>query len=314
MRGKRGAWLRYFIIFITVAVLSLGPAACTTQPGVKVNLESTSSVYVAVEELPAEEGLFYFGFDRCLEPKEEVKMYVSFLRYLEKATGYRFRLRITPRNSSIVDELGTGKVDFAALGSLSYLQAHEKYGVAWVAKGLNHKGHASYRALIVTRPGSPIRSLKDLRGRTFAFGAVNSTQGHLIPRIMLAEAGLELRDLRGFGYLGSHADVANAVISGQYDAGGIQDTLGTSLADRGLVKVVAISREFPGSGIAVRPGVAPEVLESVKRALLEFDPTGQHRQNLYAWDQTEMPRGFQEEQGEDYHVIAQWARRIGLLD
>src|SRR5947207_14173579 len=34
-------------------------------------------------------------------------------------------------------------------------------------------------ALPISRPGSGIKSLRDLKGKTFAFGSVSSTSGHL---------------------------------------------------------------------------------------------------------------------------------------
>ena len=37
--------------------------------------------------------------------------------------------------------------------------------------------------------------VEQLRGRRFAFGSVSSTQGHLIPRIVMLEHGIRLADL-----------------------------------------------------------------------------------------------------------------------
>ncbi|HID61375.1 MAG TPA: phosphate/phosphite/phosphonate ABC transporter substrate-binding protein, partial [Anaerolineae bacterium] len=95
--------------------------------------------------------------------------------------------------------------------------------VCWCGE-LNAGGQGEYQAIIFTRTDSPVQSIEDIRGRSFAFGSRTSTQGHLIPRLMLAEAGIELADLKAFEYIGSHADCANAVISGRYEAGGMQDT------------------------------------------------------------------------------------------
>ena len=42
--------------------------------------------------------------------------------------------------------------------------------------------------------------IKELRGKCFAFGSEMSTQGHLIPRSMLEEAGITLNDLGKYIY------------------------------------------------------------------------------------------------------------------
>ena len=240
-------------------------------------------------------------------------MYVPLLAYLERTTQYRFKLHPTANDGNVVDDLANGTIQFAIVGTLSYLQAHTRYGVMPLVRGLNADGQGVYRAAIITRPTSPIKSLADLRGKTFAFGASNSTQGHLIPRILLEQSGIRLSDLAAYEYAGSHAEVANAVISGRFDAGGMQDTLAQSLANRGLVRILALSTDYPSSGIVVAPGVDPIIVDAVRRALLSFDPTGKDAAQLYHWDRTEMPRGFSGAQDSDYAGLQIWAERFGLL-
>jgi len=297
-------------------VLLLVLAGCVSQEqALPVHL----SHLVAESELtrPAptqEEQIITFGFDRRLEPKEDVKMYVSFLRYLERETGYRFKLHVSSRDGGVVRDLGIGVVQFAAIGTLSYLQARQRYGVRMLVRGLNAEGKGEYQAIIFTRPDSDIQSIEDIRGRSFAFGARTSTQGHLLPRLMLAEVGIELADLKAFEYTGSHADCANAVISGRYEVGGMQDTLARSLAERGLIRIIAVSRYYPSSGIAVNPNVDPQIVNVVKEALLTFDPLGEDAAGLYHWERSEMPNGFISANDADYVELQRWAERFGLLD
>ena len=131
---------------------------------------------------------------------------------------------------------------------------------------------------------------------------------------MLAEAGIELADLKAFEYIGSHADCANAVISGRYEAGGMQDTLARSLAGRGLIRIVAVSRYYPSSGIAVNSNVDPQIVTVVKEALLAFDPLGKDAAGLYHWERSEMPNGFTGTLDTDYTEMRPGAERFGLLD
>jgi len=300
------------IVLLFLFLVTIGSRSCSEKP---ISVRLNQRVENPSLPLPAqEEGVFYFGFDRRLEPREDVKMYLPFLRYLERATGYRFALHITPKNGSIVEELGQGKVHFAAIGTLSYLEAHDRYGVRVLVKGLTEEKKGTYRGMIITRPDSPLHSLQDLKGKTFAFGARNSTQGHLIPRILLFEAGIRLSDLAAFEYTGSHFETANAVISGRCDAGGIQDTLARELAKKGLVRILATSPCFPSSTISVSPQVDPQVIEKVTQALLAFDPLGKDKEGLYHWDLSEMPAGFTTATDEDYAEARHWALQLGLLE
>jgi len=309
MWNNRTRLLIGLVLLLLIASLS----ACATESSIRVDLARAATADDLARLLPEGNGTLSVGFDRRLEPKEDVKMYVPLLNYLERATGYRFKLRPTLKDGNVVDDLGRGTIQFAIVGTLSYLQAHNRYGAQSLVRGLNADGQGVYRAAIITRPTSPIKSLADLRGKTFAFGASNSTQGHLIPRILLEQAGIHLSDQATYEYTGSHAEVANAVISGRFDAGGMQDTLAQSLANRGLVRILALSADYPSSGIAVAPGVDPIIVDAVRRALLTFDPTGTDATQLYHWERTEMPRGFIGAQDSDYVGLQIWAERFGLL-
>lgn len=58
------------------------------------------------------------------------------------------------------------------------------------------KGVAEYWSHILVPSESPIHSLDDLRGRVIAFEDPDSTSGHLLPRAMLRERGLEIENLK----------------------------------------------------------------------------------------------------------------------
>lgn len=308
---SRADFSKLTVIALTLLWILTGCNTGNEEKWVDLNDVRPAETLVRPATFPADD--LIFGFDRRLEIKEDVKMYLSFLRYLEGKTGYRFRLHITPKGGSIVDDLGKGIVDFAAIGTGSYLEAREKYGVQMLVRGLNAEGQSEYRSLIITRTDSQVHSLADLKGRSMAFGPPTSTQGHLIPRIMLAEVGIELKDLKAYDHTHSHAETANAVMSGRFDAGGIQDTLGQALAAKGLVRVIAVSRYYPSSGIAVNKDVPQDIKERVRQALLDFDPQGRDKPVLYRWDQTEMPLGFTTVRESDYEELTLWARRFGLL-
>ena len=147
-----------------------------------------------VSDVHNADSILYFGFDLRASPQEDARQYLPFMDYLNTTTGYEFQLRFTPKSSSLIEELGNGRLHFAAIGADSYIKAREKYGVVSVVRGLNLQGKAEYRSKIVVRPDSLIQTLGDLKGTRFAFGSINSTQGHLIPRIVMEKHGLKLTD------------------------------------------------------------------------------------------------------------------------
>lgn len=303
---------RLILLFLFMVLLtSCGQAESTLNVSLEENLIQGE---VHWPEISSKQDAYVFGFDRRLEPKEDVKIYASLLKYLEQSTGYEFILEVTPKDGSLVDEIGDGEVDFAVVGTLTYLQAHELYKASMLVRGINSQGENVYRAAIVTRPDTNIKSIFDLRDSSFVFGASTSTQGYLIPRRMLEESGIELTDLRNYDFTSSHAETANAVISGRSEAGGIQDTLAQTLVNRGLLRIVAWSNSYPSSGVLAGEHVPQEVVQTVTQVLLGLDPSGKDKEFLYHWERTEMPSGFSPAKDEDYAELRSWAEAYGLLE
>lgn len=312
---ERNACLQTKLAYL--ALLFLGISGCGSG-GDKTALDLNERVKDIESAAGAEKGSkgnrFRFGFDLRASPQEDARQYLPFLHYLEHATGYSFELQFTPKGTSIADELGTGRVQFAAIGATSYIKSKERYGAVAVARGLNSKNQAEYQSIIVVSPDSAIKSIEALRGKRFAFGSIDSTQGHLIPRIMLGAKDIGLEDLADYTYTGSHRECVNAVVAGKADACGMQDTMAREMASQGLVRILATSAYYPSSGIAANKDVPQEVIKRVRQALLDFKPQGRDMAGLYAWNKTEMPRGFSGAAEEDYTELRRWLLRFGMLE
>jgi phosphonate transport system substrate-binding protein len=296
----------YIIPVLLLIFAILISSCCIDDPDIiNVDLNNTQTGIIQVP--PDEEGIIYFGFDLRLGAKEDAAIYAPFLEYLSRETGWPFRIHFTSEYESTQDNLGENITQFALLEPISYLKAHEKYGVICLVSSVNTEGQGAYRSAIVTRPDSNITQIKDLRGKTFCFGPFSSTRGHLIPRKMLEDEKIRVVDLKKYTCTGSHSECAAAVISGEYDAGGIPDTLAISLQNEGKLKILAFSDNYPGSGISANKDVDPVIREAVKEALLRFDPNGEDAKNLTNWDKTDMPYGFVEVNDSDYSQLRELA-------
>jgi phosphonate transport system substrate-binding protein len=303
--------LRYCFIFVLFALFI--NACGDKEVPKKVSLNKRSPVsedYIKYTEV----GSLKFGFDLRLGPKEDVKIYLPFLRYLEQNTGNKFSLRFTERYEDTVENLGKGIIHFAALGPVNCVIAKKRYGTGCLVMGLNSEGKPEYRAVIFAKKDSPLKSLKDLKGKTFAFGDRFSTQGHIIPRKMLEDSGVTVKALKSYVFTGSHANTARAVLNGEYDAGAIQDNLAKRLLSEGKIKVIAISKPYPSSLICYNKDMHPPIVKSVKAALLSFEPKGRHAGIVVDWDKTEMPDGFTEYNESSLKEIEMLVKRYGLLE
>jgi phosphonate transport system substrate-binding protein len=100
-----------------------------------------------------------------------------------------------PTSAKMTDALRTGAVHLLFESPLVAAKIAQD-GAALPMLRRWRKGVAEYWSEIVVPSESPVRSLEDLRGRIIAFEDPDSTSGHLLPRAVLLERGLEVELLK----------------------------------------------------------------------------------------------------------------------
>src|SRR5260370_24250768 len=98
--------------------------------------------------------------------------------YLAKQMGRDVNLVIPTNYNATVEALGNGSLDFAYLGGVTYVKAHRQYGGIPLWQPNEER---QFHRLFITGSGSAVKSLADLKGKTFAFGDIHSTSGHRLP-------------------------------------------------------------------------------------------------------------------------------------
>ena len=165
--------------------------------------------------------------------------------------------------------------------------------------------------MIVTRSGSAIKTLEDIKGRSFAFGDPHSTSSHIVPRAMLLSAGVDVKDLLYHNYLGHHDDVAKAVLAGDFDAGGIMESTAYAFEEKGL-ELLKISDDIPEFNICVSRDIDPVLMAELREALVGIhDGTPEGEGILKSINKSYT--GFCEASDEDYEGIRTMMSTIGLI-
>jgi phosphonate transport system substrate-binding protein len=234
--------------------------------------------------------------------------YGPLVDYLSEHTGRRWDLKLGVTYEQAVGDLCSGRVTAAYLGPLTYIRAHAACGAEPVAR-LDTGGRESYRSYILVREDAPIHEVADLRGRIFAFGSALSTSSHLVPRAILADAGLVPgRDVQCL-YLEHHEEAARAVQLGTADACGVRDIVGSRFTNRGL-RLLVESEPIPNFPIVIAPGTPPEVRARLVHALVDLprDDPAQARA-MAGWDR-ELADGFAHSSDAEYDRIRDLAGRI----
>lgn len=175
-----------------------------------------------------------------IQEKEPLK------NYLSSNMGQQVNLVIPTNYNATVEALGNGSLDFAYLGGLTYLKARKQYGVIPLVQ---RTSDLEFHSLFITGANSGINSLADLKGKSFAFGDINSTSGHLMPYLELKQAGINVDTDLKYRYSGSHPATAKAVESGAVDAGALDESVYNSMIaegklDKTKVRVFYTSKPF----------------------------------------------------------------------
>ena len=154
-------------------------------------------------------------------PNELMRIYTPFAEYLQKALGVKVQFTPVVDYAATVEGLAARKLDLVWYGGFTSVQAVRRTN--GTAKRLVlREEDAQFKSVVIARPGSGIKTLPDLKGKTFAFGSVSWTSGSLMPRYFLLQAGIDPeRDMKQVAFSGAHDATALWVESGKVEAGAL---------------------------------------------------------------------------------------------
>lgn len=211
--------------------------------------------------------VIFFGVLPRDNPILAYERYQPLMDYLTEATGITTELHLEKNYQGVVNSLGKGEISFALLGPLTYLDAYKRFAVVPIAKSKTAKGEPFFRSVIVTAGDGGIDNISQLADKRFAFAALWSTSGNLIPRYMLAWSGIHLDNLSAYRHYNYHDTVAKKVISKEFDAGAIRLSTAERYSVHGL-KIIATSDPIPTGPVVVSPKTPYLVMQKIQKALL----------------------------------------------
>ncbi len=207
--------------------------------------------------------------------------YTPMAKYLARKMGKKGGVFFPVTDyAGVLPALQSGQVDVAYLSPLPYAIGTSQMkllplAMPWV------KGTLTYHGIIFTRADSPIKSLADLKGRTFAFGDPGSTSGYLLPRRLLETNGVPLSSLKHYYNAGDADVVVKAVENGAADAGSAYASV-FEVAYKGhpekakLMRVIAQTEELPNGIYVARGDMLEDEAARLRQAFLDMntDPDG----------------------------------------
>ncbi len=254
--------------------------------------------------------LLRMGIVPIQSPAVMFRSFSPLVEYLSRKLGRKIDLKVAVDFQSAIRDLEQGTTQFCFMGPSTYITAHEGSGATVLVKAINN-GKPFHRSVIITKDGSGINALEEIKGRSFAFGDVNSTSSHIVPRAMLLAAGVDVKDLLYYNYLGYHEDVIKAVMGGDFDAGGVMETVALKYKDMGI-KILKTSEDIPEFNVTAGGTLNGRITADLKAALLGIDAASpEGKAVLRAIN--ENYSGFTDANDADFSKIRQMMSTLGLM-
>lgn len=237
------------------------------------------AVLIYLPEPASAEILLKFGIYLTDKPTVVVRKFRPLLSILESKLTIRLgepvkiSTKVSKTYEAGIEDLAKGRVDFTRFGPASYLIAKSQNSGVTILAMETTKGKKVFHGIIAVHRDGPVRSVKDLRGRTFAFGDRNSTIGRYLSQVYLHDHGIERSDLAGYEYLGRHDKVGYAVALRKFDAGALKEGTFKKLVASG--QPLRVLAKFPNvtKPWVARGGLPAELTASLRQELLRMrDP------------------------------------------
>ena len=219
-------------------------------------------------------------------PNELLRIYAPFAEYLARELGMKVQFTPVVDYAATVEGLAAKKLDLVWYGGFTSVQAVRRTNGTARRLALRQED-AEFKSVFIAKPGSVIKALPDLKGKTFAFGSVSSTSGHLMPRYFLLQAKLNPeKDFKQVAFSGAHDATALWVESGKVEAGALNFLVWDKLVqqkkvDLGKVNVFSTTPPYVDYVWTARGELDKGIQDKITAAFLKLDYANpEHRKLL----------------------------------
>lgn len=223
-------------------------------------------------------------------PSQAANKLESRAKPLEKMLSKRLHIPVKVSMSTdyntVVEAMKSKKVDVGFLPPDGYVLAHkqkaadvllqaERYGVKQPNGTATKNLVKSYRAEILVKKGSHIKSWKDLKGKSISVQNPTSSAGYVFPVAELKQKGLDVTKQCKLTTVTGHDQAVLNVLNGDTDAAFVfEDARNIVKADKPNImkEVVPIyfTKPIPNDTISVRSDMSPAFRKKLAKAFIEI--------------------------------------------
>lgn len=212
---------------------------------------------------------------------------VALAKALQAELNVPVNIYISKNYAGLVEAMKQKKVDFAFFSSLTYVFAEKQAGAKVLLKTIWNQPY--YYSTIVTPKDSGIKTLKNLKGKKFAYVDEKSSSGYLYPQLALKKEGLKDSDMKEVVFSGNHQASIQLLETRKVDAAAVfsDDEKGThgawekfSTNKKMKYRMIWVSAPIPNDPFCVRQDFYdkyPKVTHSLMFSLIEASQAGKDR-------------------------------------
>ncbi|MGD9718320.1 MAG: phosphate/phosphite/phosphonate ABC transporter substrate-binding protein [Sulfurimonadaceae bacterium] len=261
-------------------------------------------LFLCIVSLWANENTLHVGY-LSTENSEILQQKLSpFVAYLEAKTGLKVHLSAGYDYQDAIDKIADETFDIAFLGPVPYIKAKEKNPALEIVATLNNAHSEDFESVIFVKKDSPLTSLQELKGKTFAFGSKYSTLSYYVPMFLLKQEHVDTA-LKRFDFLGRHDRVAQYVIMGKYDAGSIKNSVARKYAP--YIRVIKRSKQYENFLFVASSHLDRGLLEKIRHAILSLEA----KEILQGFDNK--ASGFTLKEDKDYDALRKLVHEVESL-
>ena len=218
-----------------------------------------------------------FAYVPVEDPAVYTATFGDLMRHLEKATGKKVQFFGPQNYAAQIEAMRSGRLHVTGYSTGSVPFAVNLAGaVPFAVMADDAGGGSGYHLIVITQASNTkINSVADLKGKRVAHVSQTSNSGHQAPVYFFSRLGVVPGRDYQIAFTGKHDNSILGVVTGDYDAAAVADTVLQRMVNRGLVKktdykVVYTSPVFPRAGFAYAHNLDPKLAEKIKEAFFTF--------------------------------------------
>jgi len=227
---------------------------------------------------------FRYGVQSVETQAASLTRYKGFGEYVKKKLGVELELFLASEYAGVIQAIGAKQLEVMDMGASGYAAAwlETRGAVEPLVVPTNPDGTIGYYSVAFVRADSPYKTLKDLKGKIWAWAEPNSSSGYLFPLVGLRKMGIEPEKFFGkVVFSGGHEQNIVGVLDKAYDGavtwtndvekhtrGGLHMMLSRGVLKKEDIRIIWVSDLIPNPVIAVRSELPKEMKAELKAMFL----------------------------------------------